>query len=97
MFDKVKQLMDMKKQADQIKRELDASVIEANEVRGIKVFINGSQEVKAIEIDGSLVKAENKAMLERDLLRSLNAAIKKSQSLAAQKMKELMPGLPGLS
>ena len=32
MFDKMKELMEMKKQADRIKRELDASTVEVNEV-----------------------------------------------------------------
>ena len=96
MFDKMKQLMEMKKQADQIKRELDASSVESTDVRGIKIVINGSQDMKVLEIDQTLLGAENKKKLEADLLRSFNAAIKKSQAIAAQKMKNLMPGFPGL-
>lgn len=93
MFDKMKQLMEMKKQADQIKRELDASDVESNEVSGIKIVINGSQQFRSVEIDQSLLGTENKAKLEQDLLRGLNDAIKKSQNLAAQKMKGVLPGL----
>ncbi len=96
MFDKMKQLMEMKKQADQIKRELDASSVEVTEVRGIKIVINGSQDIQSLELDESLLGASNKSRLEGDLKKSLNAAIKKSQMLAAQKMKNLMPGFPGL-
>ncbi len=97
MFDKMKELMEMKRQADQIKKELDALVIEYTDVRNIKVVINGSQDVKSIEIEDALVNPANKKRLETDLTRSLNAAIKKSQTAAAQKMKNLMPGgFPGL-
>lgn len=89
--------MEMKRQADQIKKELDALVIEYTDVRNIKVVINGSQDVKSIEIEDALVNPANKKRLETDLTRSLNAAIKKSQTAAAQKMKNLMPGgFPGL-
>ena len=95
MFDKMKQLMELKKQADQIKRDLDASIIEVNDVRGIKIAINGSQNFNSIDIDASYLKAENKQKLESDLLKSLNAAVRKSQAVAAQKMKDVMPGLSG--
>ena len=96
MFDKMKELMEMKKQADQIKRELDASTIESSEVRGIKIVMNGSQDVKSIEIDEALINPGNKNGLESALLKSCNAAIKKSQQLAAQKMKNMLPGFPGM-
>ena len=97
MFDKMKQLMDMKKQADRIKKELDAVTVDVSEVKGIAVQITGSQVFRSINIDADLLKPENKQQLERDLLRSVNAAVKKSQSEAAQKMAALMPGLPGMN
>lgn len=95
MFDKMQQLMALKKQADQIKRELDALNTAVDEVPGIKIVITGSQNFRSIEIDSQLLSADNKKRLENDILRSINAAIKKSQQLAAQKMKDVMPGLPG--
>ena len=97
MFDKMKELMEMKKQADQIKRELDAITIEYNDVRSIKIVINGSQDIKSLEIEEGLLNPANKKRLESDLLRSINGAVKKSQQMAAQKMKNLLPGgFPGL-
>ncbi|HBR14834.1 MAG TPA: nucleoid-associated protein, YbaB/EbfC family [Candidatus Omnitrophica bacterium] len=96
MFDKMKELMEMKKQADKIKRELDSVSVEATDIRGIKIVINGSQNVQSIEIDEALLVAGNKKRFEADLMRSVNTAIRKSQNLAAQKMKAVMPGFPGL-
>jgi len=97
MLDKVKQFMDFKKKADQLKKELEASVLEVNDVRGITVVINGAQSVQKIEIDEGLLTAANKNRIQMDLLRSINTAVKKSQQIAANKMKE-MPGLniPGM-
>lgn len=95
MLDKMKQLMEMKRQADLIKRELDAVTVDVQEVRGIKISVNGSQNFKSIEIDETLLTASNKARLQADLLRSVNAAIGKSQGVAAQKMKSVLPGFPG--
>jgi len=93
MFDKMKQLMEMKKKAEAIKLELDATDVECNEVDGIKIVINGSQNFKSIELNENQLKSENKEKLEMDLLRSVNAAVKKSQDLATEKMRSVMPGL----
>ena len=95
MFDKMKGLMELKKQADRIKKELDHTTSEINAVEGIKIVINGAKNFQSLEIDEALIREGNKQQLEADLLRSLNAAIKESQALAAQKMKTVMPGLPG--
>jgi len=95
MFNKMKELMEMKKQADRIKKELDASSVEVNEANGIRIVVNGSQNFQSLEIDEALVSGADKGRLEAALLRSVNAAIKKSQGLAAEKMKAVMPGLPG--
>ena len=92
MFDKMKNLMELKKQADLIKKELDHATAEVNTVDGIKIVVNGAQKFQSLEIDEALVREGNKQQLEADLLRSLNAAIKESQVLAAQKMKAVMPG-----
>ncbi len=93
MFDKMKQLMDMKKQADRLKKELDAVTLDIAEVKGIKIAITGAQEIRSIEIDETLLSPANKKRLESDLMRSLNAATKKVQQVAAQKMMAAMPGL----
>ena len=95
MFDKMKELMEMKKQADQLKRELSAATVEVSDIQGIKVVVSGTQEFQSLTIEGSLIDPAKKEHLENDLLRSLNAAIKKSQNLAAQKMKNMLPGFPG--
>ena len=97
MFDQMKKLMEMKKQADMIKRELDAVAIDIDMGSGIKLKINGSQQFQSVDIAAEKLKPENKTRLEADLLKSLNAAMKKSQETAAEKMKNLLPGgFPGL-
>lgn len=97
MFDKMKKMMEMKKQADEIKKQLDAIEIEIHDVHGIKLRVTGSQIFKSIEIDEKHLMPANKDRLQKDLVRSLNAAVKKSQFQAAMKMKSVMPeGFPGL-
>ncbi|MBF0533168.1 MAG: YbaB/EbfC family nucleoid-associated protein [Candidatus Omnitrophica bacterium] len=94
MFGDMKKLMEMKKQADILKKELDKSSVEVRE-GGVKIVLNGSQSFQTIEIEPQLMGLENKVRLEREMVKALNAAIKKSQTIAAEKMRSLMPGLPG--
>lgn len=96
MFDKMKNLMEMKKQADLIKKELDQTTVAVNAVSGVKIVINGAQKFQSLEIDEALLGEGSKQRLEKDLLRSVNEAIKRSQELVAQKMKAIMPGFPGI-
>ncbi len=93
MFDKMKQMMEMKKQADRIKKDLDAVSVDVADIRGIKIVISGAQEFRSIEIDDNLLGIDNKKRFEADLLKSLNTAIKKAQQVAAQKMMAAMPGM----
>ena len=98
MFDQVKKLMEMKKQADILKKELESTIIDVSESRGIKVVINGAQIFQSIDIEEGLLTPANKNRVQMDLLKNMNTAIKRSQQAAANKMKS-MPGfnLPGLS
>ena len=98
MLDQVKKLMEMKKQADILKKELEATIIEVQETRGIKVVVNGAQIFQSIDIEEGLLSAGNKNRIQMDLLKNINTAVKRSQQAAANKMKN-MPGLnlPGLS
>ncbi len=98
MLDQVKKLMEMKKQADILKKELESTIIEVSETRGIKLVVNGAQIFQSIDIEEGLLNAGNKNRVQMDLLKNINTAIKRSQQAAANKMKN-MPGfnMPGLS
>ena len=93
MFDKMKDMMEMKKQADQIKRQLDSVVVDCEDVSGIKIQITGSQQVQSIEIDDKHIDVQNKVRFQRNLVKALNAATKKSQKVAAEKMRGAIPGM----
>ena len=97
MLDQAKKLWEMKKQADILKKELEATIIEVSESRGIKVVINGAQIFQSIEIEEGLLNAGNKNRVQMDLLKNMNTAVKRSQQAAANKMKN-MPGFnfPGM-
>lgn len=89
MFDKAKDLYNLQRQARIIKKELKNIHIEA-EVDGIIVVIDGEQEVVRVTLP------ENETNLKKlgdNLVKAFNKAIKKSQQIAAEKMKPIMGGL----
>jgi len=97
MFDKIKQLMEMQKKMEAVKRELDSAAFEIASSDGmVKISMSGSQEVKALSLNADFAKMD-KLALENSLRDAYNRAIKRSHELAAQKMK-LAAGfdIPGL-
>jgi len=89
MFDKVKQLANLKKMRDQamaIQKQLAQEEIVIEE-DNIKIVITGDQKLKLLEIDG---------LTNERVLELINKAIKKSQEMAARKLAEMSGGLSGL-
>lgn len=89
MFDKVKQLANLKKMRDQamaIQKQLAQEEIVIEE-DNIKIVISGDQKLKLLEIDG---------LTNERVLELINKAIKKSQEVAARKLAEMSGGLSGL-
>jgi DNA-binding protein YbaB len=89
MFDKVKQLGELKKmrdQAMQMQKALAEETIDLEE-NGIKIVMSGDQKIREIEIEG-----EDQSRL----VEVINKAIKKSQEVAARKLQEMSGGLGGL-
>jgi len=95
LWDKGKMLME----ARRIQKELrDTKInIEKNEGK-IKVVLNGEQKVEEVYIDPSLLSSENELLIKNSLRDALNEAIRKSQQIAAEKMKDIAGdlNLPGL-
>lgn len=97
MFDKMKALMDMQKKMQEIKKQLETTVFDVESSNGLlKITMNGSQEIKEVRIQGNLKEIESSS-LEHAIKDGLARAIKKSQSVAAEKMKNVTGlNLPGL-
>lgn len=89
MFNPFKQLGDLnqlRQQAQQIQRELQAEKIEINKNR-VRIVITGDQRIESIEIN----EASNDEVKE-----AVNEAIKKAQEVAARKLQGMTGGLGGL-
>lgn len=97
MFDKMKQLMEMQEKMQEMKRQLDSISFEVTSVDGlVSVTMSGSQEVIKFVIHKELAGVA-KADLEKITKDVYNKAVKRSQEIAATKMKEIAGlNLPGL-
>jgi len=97
MFDKMKALLDMQKKMQEMKRQLDSATFEIASSDGLlKITMSGTQEVKEVNIQGDL-KGMEKNNLEKNIKDTYNRAVKRSQEIAAQKMKDITGlNLPGI-
>ena len=97
----------MMKQAAQLQSKMQAMQDELGqvEVEGISgggvvsVRMTGKMEVKAVKIDPSLMKADEREILEDLLVTALNDAKRKAEAAMAEKMQAFTGGLglpPGL-
>lgn len=98
MFDKMKQFMEMQKKIQEMKRQLDNTNFEISSSDGLlKIMMNGSQEIKEVALQGEL-KDIDKSKLAQAIKDTYNRAIKRSQEIAAAKMKDITGfNLPGLA
>jgi hypothetical protein len=98
MFDKIKQLKELRDQAKQMKEMLgQESVVGEGGGGKVTIVMDGNQEVLSTSVDPSLLQPESKENLEKYIREATNDAIKKVQRVMAQKMQS-MPGfnLPGM-
>lgn len=88
MLDKLKNLYELKKKSEEMRRKMAGVVVEIEE-RGIKIVIRGDQKLEEIVIDGEANPRVKEA---------INKALKEVQKKAAKKVQGDLGdlGLPGL-
>ena len=89
MFNKLKQFKDLRDQAKVFQQKLaeESITVESNWSK-LKLTIDGNMEVKLLSIDPSLLTAENKTSLEKDLAKLFSDGVKKVQRAVAEKMQK---------
>ena len=98
----MKNLADIMKSAGQMQAKmadmqakLEQVFVEGQSGGGlVKVKMSAKFSVTALEIDPSLVKADEKEILEDLIIAALNDAKNKAEVAAAEEMKSLTAGLP---
>jgi len=86
MFDKVRNLANMQRQAKELQKELE-KIIQTEEKHGWTVSVTGDQKLRYIKNGDEDMK---------ELTELINEAMKKVQKESARKMMEMGGGLGGL-
>ena len=96
----MKQAAQLQSKMQAMQDELGQIEVEGNSGGGlVNVRISGKMEVRAVRIDPSLIKAEEREVLEDLLVTAFNDAKRKAETAMQEKMQSLAGGLglpPGL-
>lgn len=97
MFGKAKEQLDFVKKAREIQKKLKNEVITV-ESGAITIVVNGEQKIQKVSINKEEVDIEKLDVLEKDIKTVIESAIKQSQDIAANLMKEMggLGGFPGM-
>ena len=92
MFDKIKQLYELKKQADVLKKELESEVLDI-ESGDYKVRINGNQKIISLEVPADFDTKKLQEVLNKAIQEAQKAAAKRMQgSLGLGNLQEFLKG-----
>lgn len=98
--DMMKKAQEMQKKMQEIQDSLSNLEVEGTSGGGIvKIIMNCKNEVKKIDIDPSIIKNDEKEVMEDLIIAALNDAKSKAEEKSQDKMKELTGGLglpPGM-
>lgn len=85
MFDKIKQLNDMRKQAQELQKMLAAEeIIGASRNDYIKITMDGNQTIKSVSVSDEIVG--NKILLEDSIKQAVESANEKLKQVMMSKM-----------
>src|SRR6478672_6334104 len=91
----MKQAADLKSKMEAMQAELDHLEVEGSSGGGlVTVKLSGKGEMKAVKIDDSLIKPEEKEIVEDLIVAAFADARRKAETLLQEKMKAVTGGLP---
>jgi nucleoid-associated protein EbfC len=104
MFDMMKMMGKMKEVQARIKQAQDNLVnLRASGESGgglVKATVNGKRQVISVDIDPTLLKADDKIVVQDLVVAAVNKAAEEAENLAKEEMKKstegLLPNIPGL-
>jgi DNA-binding YbaB/EbfC family protein len=95
----LKQAQEMQARMAKIQEELGQKTVQGSAGGGmVQVTVNGQFNLTAVQIETSVVKAEEKEMLEDLIMAAVNDGMRKAREMASAEMAKLTGGfkIPGL-
>lgn len=91
----MKQAAELKSKMEAMQAELDQLEVEGVSGAGlVTVRLSGKGEMKGVKIDNSLLKPEEKMIMENIIVAAHGDARRKAEALLQEKMKNVTGGLP---
>jgi len=88
----MKQAQALQEKLKAVQEQAAAQVVDADAGGGmVRVSVDGSMQVRRIEIDPTLIASNDKAMLEDLIVVAINQGLKRAQEMVAQEMGKLGP------
>ena len=98
--DMMKKAQEMQKKMQEMQDSLSNLEVEGTSGGGmVKIIMNCKNEVKKIDVDPSIIKQDDKTMMEDLIVAALNDAKSKAEEKSKDEMKKLTGGLglpPGM-
>ena len=98
--DMMKKAQEMQKKMQEMQNSLSNLEVEGTSGGGmVKIIMNCKNEVKKIDIDSSIIKNDEKEVMEDLIIAALNDAKSKAEEKSQEEMKKLTGGLglpPGM-
>jgi DNA-binding YbaB/EbfC family protein len=95
----LKQAQEMQARMAKIQEELGQKTVQGSAGGGmVQVTVNGQFNLTAVQIEASVLKAEEKEMLEDLIMAAVNDGMRKAREMASAEMAKLTGGfkIPGL-
>ena len=91
----MKQAAELKSKMEAMQAELDLIEVEGTSGGGlVSVKLSGKGEMKGVKIDDSLLKPQEKEIIEDLIVAAFAEARRKAEALLQEKMKNVAGGLP---
>jgi nucleoid-associated protein EbfC len=91
----MKQAAELKSKMEAMQAELDQIEVEGSSGGGlVTVKLSGKGEMKSVKIDDSLLKPQEKEIVEDLIVAAFAEARRKAEALLQEKMKSVAGGLP---
>ena len=91
----MKQATELKSKMEAMQAELDQVEVEGVSGGGlVSVKLSGKGEMRGVKIDGSLMKPEDKEIVEDLIVAAYADAKRKAEAVLQEKMKDVAGGLP---
>ncbi len=97
----MKQAQALQEKLKEAQEHAAAQVVDAEAGGGmVRVSVDGSMQVRKVEIDSALLASNDKAMIEDLIVVAINLGLKRAQEMVAQEMGKIGPlgglKLPGV-